>query len=335
MNKTSYNAIVLLITFLLFGCATGTDTAPADSDQGLRQYLREAVTDDAQRESLHLLVRCTGEEGTRAAEVYGNGVGIWDFRRQFTLQPEEVASLIEILDEADFAGFAEIYGGRAALATQKRKEEPGACCPMQVVCNVELSFAGGTKRVAQLAKGDQSEQMRQLAEDLLDACEKPGKAGTTADDLTDALEKVAGGILAPETVRVLLHHKPEAVAAAGDAGFLLRVSGGIATSRSYDAEGRLQDAVSLRLSSAEIAALARELAGASLAKLPVNLFAPDYKDLSVEVLNYKQSVTARRFADMTPTTRAEFQAGFQRIYDFLYKLHAQVLSQGKPARDAG
>ena len=290
MNKTSYNAIVLLITFLLFGCATGTDTAPADSDQGLRQYLREAVTDDAQRESLHLLVRCTGEE---------------------------------------------IYGGRAALATQKRKEEPGACCPMQVVCNVELSFAGGTKRVAQLAKGDQSEQMRQLAEDLLDACEKPGKAGTTADDLTDALEKVAGGILAPETVRVLLHHKPEAVAAAGDAGFLLRVSGGIATSRSYDAEGRLQDAVSLRLSSAEIAALARELAGASLAKLPVNLFAPDYKDLSVEVLNYKQSVTARRFADMTPTTRAEFQAGFQRIYDFLYKLHAQVLSQGKPARDAG
>ena len=335
MKKTNNNATVLLITFLLFGCATGTDTAPAGSDQALRQYLREAAADGSRRDSLHLLVRCTGEDGTRAAEVFGNGVGIWGSRRQFTLQPEEVSSLVEILDKADFAGFAEIYGGRAALEMQPQKEEPGVCCPMQVVCNVELSFAGGTKRVAQLAKGEQSAQMRQLAEDLLDACEKPAQAGITADDLTDGLGKVAGGILAPETIRVLLHRKPEDRTAAGDQGFILRVFGGIATSRSYDVGGRLQDPVSLTLSSAEVAALARELAEPSFEKLPINLFAPDYKDLSIEVLNHKKSVQARRFDGMTPTTHAEGQAGFELVYDFLYKLHVRVLSEGEPARDAG
>ena len=351
MKKTNNNAIALLMTLLLFGFATGTDTASpgaaqvtaaAGDDSGkhdvaaeaLRQDLRDAIADRSQWDSLHLSVRCLGDDGMRAAEVYGNGVGIWDFRRQFTLRPEEVSSLIEILAKADFASYADVYGGKPRdPRTQEKKG--AACCALQVICSVELSLAGGTKQAVQVRKGELSAELRQLADDLLDTCEKPGRVGITAVDLADGLEKVAGGVLAPETFRVLLHRKPESGAEAGDLGFLLRVSGGLVTSRGYDAAGRLLDSVNLMLDPTDVEALARELAEAGLAELPLNLFAPDYRDLSVGVLDHEASVQARRFAGMTPTTHAEHQAGFERIYDALYRLHVRVLSEGGPMQNAG
>jgi hypothetical protein len=341
MKKTNNNATSLLMTLLLFGCAQVTAAADADSGEhdaeaeALRQDLRDAIADRSQWDSLHLSVRCIGEDGMRAAEVYGNGVGIWDYRQQFTLQPEEVSSLMEILDKADFASYADVYGGREPPDPGTREKKGGACCALQVICSVELSLAGGTKQAVQVRKGELSAELRQLADDLLDTCEKPGQAGTTAVDLADGLEKVAGGVLAAESLRVLLHRKPELGAEAGDPGFLLQMSGRLVTSRSYDAAGRLLDPVILTLSAAEIAVLARELAATSLAELPLNLFAPDYKDLSVEVLDHTKSVLARRFAGMTPTTNAEHQAGFERIYDALYRLHVRVLSEGEAGQNEG
>ncbi len=352
MNKAGCNAIVMLIAVLLNGCAAGGDTTSASSRQdptqvtaagddsgeqdaaaaALRQELRAAIADPSQRDSLHLSVRCVGEGGMRATEVYGNGVGIWNFRQQFTLQPEEVTSLIEILDKADFANFADAYGGRKKPDPKPRKEKFGACCPMQVICSVELSLARGTKQAVQLVKGEQSARLQQLADDLLDACEESGQAGLAAVDLADGLEKVAGGVLAPETFRAQLHRKPEQATDADDPGFLLHVAGPLATSRGYDAAGRLLDPVTLRLSRDEVASLARDLAKLGLAELPLNLFAPDYNDLSVEVLNHKKSVQARRFAGMTPTTLAENQAEFAQIYDALYELHLRVLSAGDQSR---
>jgi len=344
MNKTSYNAIAVLMAFLLIGCATGSDSgspsavkttagtghdsAEQDAAESLREALHEAVTDRSQWDSLHLLVRCTGDEGTRSAEVYGNGVGIWNDRRQFTLTPAEVSSLIEMLDEADYASFADVYGGSKPSDPQPRKEKFGPCCPLQVVCNVELLFAGATKRAAQIGKGEQSAELKQLAEDLLDACEKPGQAGTVAVDLADGLEKVAGGVLAPETLSVMLHRKAEQGTDADNSGFLLRVSGGLATSRRYDAAGRLLDPVSLMLGPAEVATLARELREPRLAELPLNLFAQDYKDLSIEVLNHRKSIQARRFDGITATTHADDQAEFEQIYNSLLELHLRVLSAG-------
>lgn len=332
MKKTNNNALSLLMTLLLFGCATGTAAANEDSGEhnaeALRQDLREAIADRSQWDSLHLSVRCLGEDGMRAAEVYGNGVGIWDFRRQFTLAPEEVSSLIEILDRADFASYADVYGGSKAPDPRTKEKKGGACCALQVICSVELSLAGGTKQAVQVRKGELSAELMQLAADLLDTCEIPGKVGATAVDLADGLEKVAGGVLASETLSVMLHRKPESGAEAGDPGFLTRVSGRLATSRGYDAAGRLLDPVSLMLSPADVAALARELAKAGLADLPLNLFATDYRDLSVSVLDHEASVQARRFAGMTPTTHAGHQVGFEQIYDTLYELHLRVLSAG-------
>ena len=66
-----------------------------------------------------------------------------------------------------------------------------------------------------------------------------------------------------------------------------------------------------------------------------NLFAPDYKDLTVRVLGHEKNVQARRFAGMTSTTHAESQLDAERIFDALHRLHRRVMSEGEPAGDRG
>ena len=350
MRQAGYSVTVLAATVLFFGCATGRNRAPSTPEKataveldesgtgdpapvatGLSQALSRAIDDRSEWSSLHLFVECAGDAGMRSAEVYGNGVGIWDYRQQFTLTPVEISSLLRALQEADFARFANIYGGR--VQPDPRPTEEGAGSAIQVICRVVLSLAGERKQVAQRAKGEQSTELKQLAEELLAICETPGEAGTAATDLTDGLEKVSRGDLAPETFHLLLHHRPEkAHGETGGGGFLLRLSGPRVTSRGYNlAAGLLGPPLSLALTPTEVADLARELVSLNPAQLPLNLFGEDYTDLSVEVLDHKQSVQARRFAGMTPTTHGERQFDFALIYDALHRLHVRVQSEGAPA----
>jgi hypothetical protein len=353
MKKTARGAIALGVTILLVGCVEGRGAVPSGPsgvavvDQGiegdtaagsgtLRRALSEAVDDRTHWDSLHLLVECAADAGMRSVEVHGNGVGIWDHDRQFRLTPAELSRLLRTLDEAEFTSLEEIYGGRERPdpGAPERTEEEGSA--IRVVCRVTLSLAGRTKQVVQLAKGEQSAELRRLGEALLALCREAGQAGTAAEDLSDGLEKVSRGDLAPETLRLLLHRKPQTTgsdAAAG--GFLLRLSGRRVTSRGYDPAAGLLDPLRLVLSSAEVADLARELAGRGLAELPVNLFAVHYTDLSVEVLDHKTSVQARQFAGMTATTHGERQIDFERVYDALYQLPLRVVSVGEPIGEAG
>lgn len=356
MSKTGYGAIVLSVTTLLSGCAIGPNvatspgrepsTSAAVEDSGesdttattaaLRRILSDAVDDRSEWDSLHLQIECSGDHGMRSVELYGNGVGIWEYRRQFTLANSEVSSILRTLDEADFASFADIYGGSKQPDAGPPEEEVEPGHAIRVICRVVLSLAGETKQVVQLAKGAQSAELKQMAEDVLAICEKPGQAGTAAADLTDGLEKISRGELAPETLQVLLHHKPEkaGVEAGGD-GFVLRLSGPRATRRGSGATAAVPDSLSLILSPADVSELARELASLNLGQLPINLFAPDYTDLSVAVLNHKKSVQARQFDGMTPTTHGEHQGHFDLIYDRLYQLQVRVAREGEPPRETG
>lgn len=359
MKTATIMGLCLPLTIILSGCtASGTGT-PSTSGQvpnstasaavdlraegevepevaALRDALRDATEDRSQWESFHLSVGCQGEYGMRSAEVFGNGVGIWDFRRQFTLNQAEISSLLETLNEADFAGLADVSGGRKKPDPRQQSEKPEAVRSLQVICRVELSLSGLTKQAVQLAKGEQSAELRELADALLEICEGPGGAGTAAGDLTEGLEKLSTGDLAPETFQVLLLRRPEKGASepVGD-GFLLRLSGSRAISSlaSAPAAGP-QDSVSLTLAAAEVADLAGELTRLHLAEMPLNLFAQDYTDLSVEVLDHKKSVQARQFAGMTPVTHGDRQNDFDQIVDLLYRLHLRVMREGKPVREA-
>ncbi len=65
--------------------------------------------------------------------------------------------------------------------------------------------------------------------------------------------------------------------------------------------------------------------------LPVNLYATDYTELVMAVLNRKKSIQARPFAGMTPSTHGERQEDFNGIFEALYALQLRVAEEGTPA----
>jgi hypothetical protein len=73
----------------------------------------------------------------------------------------------------------------------------------------------------------------------------------------------------------------------------------------------------VRLDDRELSGLARLLREGGMADLPINLYAEEYTDLVVKVLDREQRVQARRFAGMTRTTHGLAQGRFDRILEAL------------------
>jgi hypothetical protein len=313
-----------------------TAAAPDDAAAGLRQALARAETDPAVRESLRLAVECRVDSEFRSLQVFGPDLGIWNDERQFNLDAERVRALLAALRAADFPGLADSYGG--APSPPKPEPAPGAAdddgeaMATVLTCRIDLGLGGHEKQVVQLARGEQSPVLKQLALDLLAVGEEAARAGVGAASLRDGLEKIARGELAPETWRIVLHSKPEEVGGSGETpGFLLTVAGPRASTREYDPATGYADPVVLELAPDEVAALARELAAHDPGPWPVNLWAPDYVDLSVEVLNHERAVQARRFAGLAPDARGQAQRDFEAVREALERLHAAVLERGRAA----
>ncbi len=334
---------MLLAAVLLGGCSarpqppvTAAAGAPgegaaAGGTAGLEQALERAIAEPGADESLRLAAECRRDAGLVGMRVYGNGVGIWNDERQFRLDPVQVAGLLRILEDADFLAFEDVYGGPPP--PPKPPPGDGDAMATVVTCRVELALAGHEKRALQLEKGEQSPLLKRLAEDLLAACETPARSGVTAASLRDGLEKVARGELAPEAWVVVLHRVPE-LGAQGD-GFLLRVLGSDVSVQTYDAQAGYRDPALMELHPEQIRALAAELAGRDPAAWPGNLYARDYTDLSVRVLNHEKSIQARQFAGMAPGSHAPHQQAFEEVYTLLDRLRSTVLAQAATAAQSG
>ncbi len=308
--------------------------APDDAAAGLRQALARAETDPAVRESLRLAVECRVDSEFQSLQVFGPDLGIWNDERQFNLDPERVRALLAALRAADFPGLADSYGG--APSPPKPEPEPGGAddggeaMATVLTCRIDLGLDGHEKQVVQLARGEQSPVLKQLAHDLLAVGEEAARAGGVgAAGLREGLEKIARGELAPETWRLVLHSKPEEMDGRGEtAGFLLTVAGPRASTREYNPATGYAEPVVLELAPDEVAALARELAARDPGPWPVNLWAPDYVDLAVEVLNHERAVQARRFAGMAPDAHGQRQRDFEAVREALERLHEEVLRRG-------
>ena len=80
----------------------------------------------------------------------------------------------------------------------------------EVTCQISLELDGLEKTVVQLRKGDQSEDLRELAAALLAVSRGHAERGITPTGLADALAKVASGELAPELLSLSVQRKPMA-----------------------------------------------------------------------------------------------------------------------------
>lgn len=295
-----------------------------DSAEVLRAEIERALSDPSARASLEMATECQGDAGMRTVQVFGNGVGIWQNSRQFLLTPEDVSSLAALYRDADFAAMKPVYGGRE-VPDPRRPDDPAVSNALMVICRVTIAAGGSSKEVVQLAKGTKSVELRRLAEGLLAGCAPLARRGVEASDLRDGLEKVSSGDLAGEAITLMLHRRP-----LRGAGFLMRLAGGVATTRPHDPASGYGREVALRLGPGDLGPLGQTLAELDPDGLPISLYATDYTDLVIEVLNRKKSVQARQFAGMTPTTHGDRQEDFDRIFEALYALQLRVAEEGTP-----
>jgi hypothetical protein len=261
----------------------------------------------------------------KTATVYGKGIGIWNREKQFKLSKEQVLQLFKTLDEAKFSSMKASFGGL------KFGPGPQPGVPVQLIGSVSVTISGTTKGSSQLGGGEQSKELADLARALLAVCEEAAKNGVGAASLPDALQKIAKHELVPEVFSVVVQRiEKDGI---GPDGWILRLHGRTAEVQVRSAKG-ISDPCRLELADKELADLCKLLIDNGVGGLPVNLYATDYTDFSVEILKHRKSLQARRFARLTPQTHGERQKEFDRIFAALEQLQARVVKEGKPSPKA-
>lgn len=306
----------------------GAEHSPAPEPGVVRAAIDRALDLPDESGSWRLLVECRRDGQLPSLVVHGRGLGIWDGRRQFELSPGALRSLLVALRDGGLAEMAPSYGGRPAPARAPNPEDLSA---IQVTCRIQFTLLELTKQVVQLEEGEQSPELARLADALYTIAVPAANTGIEAASLEDGLAKIARGELAPETLSAMLHRKPELLTGTGEnSGFLLRIEGRTATVQGFTSGAGYGPARELELAEGELGELAAVLGAHRPSRLPGNLWAPDYNDLSLAVLNHRVALQARRFTGMTPTTHGEAQADFDAIAETLARLHEKVLRDGAP-----
>jgi hypothetical protein len=313
---------------------TSEDSMTMAKETGdLGALFERSLTDPDLSESLELMVECRDQTGMNAMRLWGDGLVVWQGRRQSYLEPSEVAGVLERLHFADFASFAPLYGG-PKQEDPREHDRPDDGSAILIVCRIRVSLGGQIKESAQRAKGEQSEELRALAEGLLAMGEKAASNGVEASDLLDGLEKVGRGELDPRVFRVMLHRKPiaEEIDENGP-GFLLRLEGQEATTHLHHPQSGYGQEMVLHLDGAAVRNLALVVAGLDPAAMPVNLWAPVYTEVAIEVLDHRKSVQARQFEGLEPTAHGKLQESFDALVRTLDRLQDRVAAEGTAQAD--
>lgn len=306
---------------------------PGEESGAIRELIERALTDPEVRGSLELLTECRNETGMRSMRIWGDGLGIWQGSRQIQLSGDEVTGVLKHLQEADIATFAPIYGGRRQEDPGER-DRPDDGSAVLISCRIRVSLDGHSKESAQRAKGEQSEELKSLVEAILSIGEGAAKNGVEAESLADGLERLGRSELDPRVFRAMLHRKPAADETAEyGPGSLLRLEGREASSRRHDPGSGYGQEIVLELEAPVVRNLALVLAGFDPERMPVNLWAPVYTEVAIEVLDHRVSVQARQFAGLEPTTHGSLQSDFDGVVQTLFRLQEQVAAEGTTRTD--
>lgn len=316
--------IPLMLSFSIFLTlgALGSLTAAAakqDADK-IMELLAQRLDDGGSLDDVKIDTYCYGDKGVRSAVIYGRGVGVWNGRFQFELERKTVVSILRRFVDSRFNEMKEVYGGR---------DDPGEGA-VRIICRAGLSIGGTSRFSSQLDKGSQSKELKALADGILDLCQGPAAKGKTIASISEGLALLASGQLAPELLIIQLHRRKEPVREAGQpGGWLFRLEGAQATAQRFVAGKGFADPVRVTLAKDEIRKLAGDLEKLKVGSFPVNLFAEDYTDLTVAVMNREKQVQARRFAGMTRSTHGDHQVRFDQLYEKLSQLAERVLKEGQ------
>lgn len=261
-----------------------------------------------------LRIEVTWIEGHKrtSARLHGSGVGIWNDRVQVRVPRNEILSIASAIKDARFG----------AMPSQLGEESD----KLKLIGKMTVSIAGKTKGVVQLADGEESKEFSALAARVLDLVGKRSKTGVTASSLADALAKLSAGALAPEALHLISVRRPEKPE--GGRGWLLHMEGREAVGRPF-ARGGYGNERRLEVSDAEIQSVIGALRGSNAETFPPNLYAADYTELRIEVLQWTHDSLARRSANVTQETHGERQKAFDRVIELVARLEERVEKDGR------
>ncbi len=295
----------------------------SDNDAQLKSALESAAADPGLRDGLSLSAGCTGDSYWRSVRIFESGVAIWGGERQFELTEPAITGLLQKLLAAEFPFLPDRYGG---VPEPDRMQSESA---RTVVCSLSLSLGGLQKEVVQINRGEQSESFARLVNGFLDSCEEPAVSGVGAESLEEGLEMIASGSLDP--VIFELQYQQMAEGAATDetrTEFIFTLQELTVVTRLRDPVDGYSDPIELELPESEVSELAWVLSEKAPTRLPKNLWAPGYTDLSMRVLNHEVSLVARPYRGVDPETHGELQEDFDATVELLGSLHERVLQEG-------
>lgn len=312
----------LIGLLLLPGLAVAQAGNGADIAKNIDAVLAGKIPLDQVRIKAHWAPR--GGQGA-TVQIYGRGLGIWNRQVQFSVTKQQILDMLRHLKKAKFAAMPQRFGG---LDFKGPGPRPGV--PEVLVGEVTLVIGAKRKSVFQLGGGKQSAELAKLAATIINACVEPAKTGLRegrwAKDLSDGLRKIAQKKLDPLTLSLLVHRIQGQ--GTGPTGWLMRVEGTTVTVQVRGKRGYGRKIV-YEMPRKQLEAMIDLLLKNHADQLPINLYANDYTDLRIEVLDKEKSMQARKFARMTPQTHGERQKQFDRIFAALDQLHREALAKGK------
>jgi hypothetical protein len=314
--------VLLTLVTLASGVARGDELASS-----LKKRVEEVLAGQRPLAEVRLEV-VGGRPNRRGLIVYGSGVGIWNQEKQFALAPEE---LKELLRRTVAAGLFEM----PERPRPERSAEPSPNAPV-IVRAVAVRVGELERIVGQNDRVWTLPALEALVAELFGLCEKQASEGTGAATLTDGLQKIAQGKLAPETLQVILNIPPVAAGATERAmtGVIVVLDGGV-LKWTDQAPGSAGVAVPVPVTGEGLRSLVSVLAGSGLEKLPVNLFRARYVDLNVRVLGSSRSVQARAFVGMDPAKHSAQQAALEKVIQAILALAPEGSGKTAEASRAG
>jgi hypothetical protein len=248
--------------------------------------------------------------------LYGNGLAFWNDRLQFQVPDADVKKILAAFDANQFAT---ARSSREGERLRRRASIRAGDYQKEVFETWEETLEEDERK----EKGEREEREREEREPSLEKLTEEIFAiivpltttgGVRADSFNDALAKIKSGELAAEALSLSFMVKPEVGRPSAEQtdGFLLRIEDNFATTSRFE-NGMFPSPVRVRLEDGAVREIASMLLDAGFNDLPVNLYAPDYEDLTVTAMQFRKNVLARQFANMTPQRFPEAQTHFAAI----------------------
>lgn len=290
---------------LLAGCSTAQPPGVMKQAPGAESFatsLRRARLDSTLRR--HVVIEAEGllAQGVSSVLVFGDGVGVWNGKRQFRVTDETIAAALELIETSGFA----------AWPTESTEPEGNA---MEVFRRLAVSVGEISHQVIERNKRPARPSLQRLLGALVDLLRPAAEVGVEVNSLEEGLRRLVEGVLAPHVFEVnAMAPRLPGGSEQPEQGWQLVLQRNVLSVSRYGLEEGVKVLGHRAVSPQEVAELAEVLLAAEVFRLPAQVHLPEgFFQLRVEVLGQKITVQGRTFAGRGTGQGSEAQPQMEAV----------------------